>query len=113
MQVKKLSYKTALYIPTEYGNDTQIPQYKIDNLIDMSLKRLIKIGGGATVIDGTGYWHKDNEDEVGKMQTKLIMCYVEDIEEGISTLKELAQWIKKETFSEAVCFEINNSLYIL
>ncbi|MBM7615260.1 hypothetical protein [Alkaliphilus hydrothermalis] len=112
MKIKKLAYKTTLYIPTEDGDNQSLPKGTLDELMEESLKSLVKLGGGATIVDGMGYW-KDEKNIVEKMETKLIICHVDDLEKSVDILKKLSLQIKKKTNSKAVCFEINDSLYIL
>ena len=109
----KLPYKTILYIPLKDGNNKAMPQLEIDLLVEECLKQLISLGHGATVIEGMGYWEEQISGEITSSKTKLIICYVADIKKAEKIIRELALWIKEKTNSEAICYEINNCLYIL
>ncbi|TCP99108.1 hypothetical protein [Serpentinicella alkaliphila] len=113
MDVVKLPYKTIIYIPLKDGHNKALSQIAIDILLEECLKQLISLGHGATVIDGMGYWEEQLSGAITSSKTKLIICYVADIKKAEVLILKLALWVKETTDSEAICFEINNCLYIV
>jgi len=113
MKTLKLPYKTILYIPLKDGEDHVMSQETVDILLDKSLRSLIAVAGGATVIEGRGYWENQNTGDIEHTKTMLIICYIEDISKGEKLLRELALWVKEQTNSQAICYEINNCLYMV
>ena len=113
MKTEKLPYKTILYIPLRDGENHVMPQGKVDILLDKSLRDLIGLGGGATVLEGMGYWENVETGHIDSTKTKLVICYLDDISKGEELLCELALWVKEQTNSQAICYEINNCLYVV
>ncbi|WP_069649268.1 DUF3574 domain-containing protein [Caloranaerobacter ferrireducens] len=113
MQFKfKLAHKIILYVPLKYGDGKNIPDEITDSILKKSIDKLTNISTGFTVIEGRGFW-KTKENKMNDMKTKIIIIYVNELEEATKVIYDLALWIKKETISESICFEIDNSLYFV
>lgn len=111
MSIREYNNKVILYIPLKYGDGRDLSNDVVKELIDQSIKKLMKFGGGATLLDGLGYW--EDGDTINKMKTKLIITYGYDLEKGKEIMQDLAKYIKEETKSQSICYEINNTLYII
>ncbi|MBF8982056.1 hypothetical protein IZY60_00750 [Lutibacter sp. B2] len=107
----KFTHKFIIYIPLRDGKNKEIPKSDMDEILNHVLRTLIDLSGGATMIDGIGYW-KDEKNSINTTDTKLIMCYFNDMERMKNILINLALWVKKETNSKAICYEIDDGLYM-
>ncbi|PAB60738.1 hypothetical protein [Anaeromicrobium sediminis] len=110
--MKMLNKKAIFYIPYEDGNDMNLDKKKIKHIEDYVVDELIKLGGGATVLEGVGYW-RDAAGVKKKMDTKVILSYLKNYDNILDRIEKIGNYIKNETNSKEVCYELNDVSYFM
>lgn len=104
-----LKESVKLYIPTETKDGKVIDNSEILKKCAVEMDESF---GGATVINGVGYWSdKNNNNKLYTEDVNIIQSFTGSMDDKKAyKLIQLAQYVKKELKQEAVTIEVNNQM---
>lgn len=106
-----LNHKIAIYIPSTYNINENIPESVHQAWVDKAATLLSESFGGATATKCMGYWVSDTKGLV-KEQPTMVFAYCEEsaLQLYIDKIVDFAKSMNTELKQDAIGIELDNKM---